>query len=427
MLSKSQAYSRALRTAVIGALALLAGCSNTAAGDIAAATKGDSAAARKIKNPVVVTPPPPPPTSPTTTIDFSVPADIADNFPTANGIETYGLGLAEQGQLPPESGDPVGAFRVTCPGSAAKVGQFDPMVFPGQAQAGHMHTFGVNDGISPNTTYTSLRTSGSGCNAPASYAVYRSAFWFPSMLDGAGNAVMPDYFNTYYKQLPATDPNCQIRATACVPLPNGLRFVEGWNMTTMTGGPGGYFECWIDDNQSQRVPGTGRTGSIATLVAQGCGKPMANGKYPLLVYQTGGPECWDGKNIDSADHRSHVAYPNRAVTGVIGTGGNSNYGCPLTHPYLIPMISIRLVFTTDANLATWRFSCDDMTATKVAGTCGHFDYWEAWSPTVKATWQKYCIDGHKSCSGGDLGNGTQIKGLVRWPQTWQRHVLVPLG
>ena len=389
-----------------------------------------------VSDPVVVTTPPPtPPPSgsgqtpaPAGSGDFSVPADIADNFPTANGIEPYGFGMANQGALPPDSGDPVGAFRITCPGSAATVGQFDPMVFPGQTKAGHIHTFGVNDGISPNTTYASLRTSGSGCNAPASIAVYRSAFWFPAMLDGAGNAVMPDYFNTYYKQLPASDPNCNIRSAGCVPLPNGLRFVEGYNMNTGMGGPGGYFECWVDDATGQQVPGTGRVGSIATLVQQGCGKTRINGKPNILMYQTGGPECWDGKNIDSADHRSHVAYPTRAVAGIIGTGGNSNYACPIGW-YLIPQISIRLVWTTDANFAAgkWRFSCDDMTATKVAGSCGHFDYWEAWSPTVKATWQKYCIDAHKSCSGGDLGNGTQIKGLVRWPQQWVRHVLVPLG
>ena len=423
MLLNIQPYRHAIRVALISALAVVSGCgSNGGAGN--SGTGGGS-------DPVVVTTPPPstPPSgsgqtpAPAGSGDFSIPADIADNFPTANAIEPYAVGLAEQGQLPPDSGDPVGAFRLTCPGSAAVVGQFDPMVYPGQAKAGHIHTFGVNNGITPNSTYATLRTTGSGCNAPASIAVYRSAFWFPSMLDGAGNAVMPDYFNTYYKQLPASSPDCKIRAAGgCVPLPNGLRFIEGWNATTMTGGPGGYFECWIDDNQSQRVPGTSRTGSIATLVQQGCGAGR------LLVYQTGGPECWDGKNVDSADHRSHVAYPNRAVTGLTTSGGNSNYGCPTTHPYLIPMISIRLVFTTDANFAAgkWKFSCDDM-AGGVAGSCGHFDYWEAWSPTVKATWQKYCIDAHKSCSGGDLGNGTQIKGLVRWPQTWQRHVLVPLG
>ncbi|AEO64618.1 aadcd47a-8d10-4cba-8be5-bf8b375da42b [Thermothielavioides terrestris] len=37
------------------------------------------------------------------------------------------------------------------------------------------------------------------------------------------------------------------------------------------------------------------------------------------------PTCWDGKNVDSPDHQSHVAYPN----------GNS---CPASHPVAIPQV-----------------------------------------------------------------------------------------
>ena len=42
-------------------------------------------------------------------------------------------------------------------------------------------------------------------------------------------------------------------------------------------------------------------------------------------------------------------------------------------------------------------------------------------------WWQHCINEHRSCSSGDLGNGTQIKGFVRWPQQWQRGVHVPLS
>lgn len=37
------------------------------------------------------------------------------------------------------------------------------------------------------------------------------------------------------------------------------------------------------------------------------------------------PTCWDGKNIDSPDHQSHVAYPRGAA-------------CPATHPVAIPQV-----------------------------------------------------------------------------------------
>lgn len=42
--------------------------------------------------------------------------------------------------------------------------------------------------------------------------------------------------------------------------------------------------------------------------------------------------CWDGKNVDSDDHKSHVA-----------SGYN---GCPSTHPVQLPQIMLETVFDT---------------------------------------------------------------------------------
>ena len=42
------------------------------------------------------------------------------------------------------------------------------------------------------------------------------------------------------------------------------------------------------------------------------------------------PSCWDGKNLDSPDHKSHVAYSNG--------GGLGTPKCPSTHPVAIPQV-----------------------------------------------------------------------------------------
>jgi hypothetical protein len=47
-----------------------------------------------------------------------------------------------------------------------------------------------------------------------------------------------------------------------------------------------------------------------------------------------------------------------------------------------------------------------------AGTTFHADYFEAWDPAVKAMWTENCIDKLLNCSGGDLGNGRQLKGAA---------------
>jgi uncharacterized protein DUF1996 len=51
------------------------------------------------------------------------------------------------------------------------------------------------------------------------------------------------------------------------------------------------------------------------------------------------PSCWDGKNLDSPDHRSHVAYsPSRNVL--------ANDACPSTHPIRIPQIMYEIQWAT---------------------------------------------------------------------------------
>jgi hypothetical protein len=60
------------------------------------------------------------------------------------------------------------------------------------------------------------------------------------------------------------------------------------------------------------------------------------------------PTCWDGVNLDSPNHREHVAYPE---TGTFESGGK----CPATHPVRLPQILLETVWDTKAfnNKADW--------------------------------------------------------------------------
>ena len=49
------------------------------------------------------------------------------------------------------------------------------------------------------------------------------------------------------------------------------------------------------------------------------------------------PTCWDGKNTDSPDHKSHVAYP---VNGSFESGGD----CPDTHPVKLPQLMYEVMW-----------------------------------------------------------------------------------
>lgn len=66
---------------------------------------------------------------------------------------------------------------------------------------------------------------------------------------------------------------------------------------------------------------------------------MANHRFPT---------CWDGKNLDTPNHRDHVAYP---ASGTFESGGP----CPASHPVKIPQILLETVWDTRQfnNPADW--------------------------------------------------------------------------
>ena len=407
---------RLTRIIVISAALVLASCRVEKPADQAASNVKVSAVATAAKVTTLATS--------VTALDSTVAVtlkgatEVADNFDTA-------LGLKAADEVPSPEPDPVGAFRFVCgPGQLLKD---DPLVYPGQPGVAHLHQFFGNTGTNASSTYTSLRTTGGTSCGDSAAPVQRSAYWIPAMLDGMGNAVKPDHMLTYYKTLPSSHPACGAPDAThlgyCIGMPNGLRFIFGYNMTTMTGGPTDAnspdywafaFEC-VDQN-GQALGGRFRT--IAAVVAEGkC--PLDTGYLRIGAII---PHCWDGKNLDSPDHRSHMAYATEGGTPELGRA------CPLTHPYMITEIAGSFFFKIDAAFLAgkWRLSSDEMHPDLAAGTTMHMDYWEAWSPTVKTKWQTGCIDLHLSCSNGVLGNGQQIKGMVAPSGGWPSHQIIPL-
>lgn len=70
-----------------------------------------------------------------------------------------------------------------------------------------------------------------------------------------------------------------------------------------------------------------------------CRYIMANHRFPT---------CWDGVNLDSPNHRDHVAYPE---SGTFESGGP----CPASHPVRLPQILLETIWDTSAfmNAEDW--------------------------------------------------------------------------
>lgn len=322
---------------------------------------------------------------------------ITSNFDTDGWLQ-------HGGAIPPSAApDVVGAFRFIC--QASHLSYDDPIVYPGQAGKSHLHQFFGNTLTNADSTYASLRSTGdSTCMGPLN----RSAYWMPAMMNGKGGVVRPDFVSIYYKRRPASDPECQHQGTACVALPRGLRFVFGYNMLNPAASPTGeaFWNCQGDGADP------GHYASLAEA-RQHC--PVGTQIGAVIK----APDCWDGKNLDSPDHRSHVAY------GSYGDWGY--YKCPASHPLVIPQFTLGAWYTTDASLPDWYLSSDRMPGMPdaVPGSTLHSDWWGAWDDKVMETWTANCIDKMLNCSDGQLGDGTSLKRPANFSYLAVPRVVVP--
>lgn len=402
---------RATSLIAMNAVFALAGCGGEGAGpgplEIAIVANGGGGSAPAVVS-VPISKPTPTPTSLPTTSVSETSGSLSGLSPVASGIDldeylvkSWGSGDVAASSSP----DVVGAFRFIC--TPSHNAYDDPIVYPGQSGKSHLHTFFGNTAADAHSTYSSLRTTGeSTCNN----LLNRSAYWVPAMLTTTGKVVMPNYISIYYKRRPETDPECKREGIACVGLPRGLRYIFGYNMASPSGA-GGEFVC--DNNNVV-------TGPFSTI-------PEAAKACPVgakLGARLGAPSCWNGRDLDSADHRSHMAYPSYGNWGYLK--------CPATHPYVVPTFTLAAWYVTDPSLdrsgdmspdaKTWYLASDRMAgmARQTPGTTLHADWFGAWEDSVMKLWTDHCINRMLNCSGGDLGNGQQLRMSAGY--TWSQAI-----
>lgn len=284
--------------------------------------------------------------------------------------------------------DVVGAFRFHC--EPSHLAYADPVVYPGDRSGkSHLHLFFGNTGANAHSTFESLRTTG---DSTCINAGNRSAYWEPALIQtnaaGKDEVVIPHNLNIYYKRRPASDPWYKANNVTPVNIPRGLRFVFGWPDR------GAQFKC-VDPRDWSDTPWRS---DMQTALAE-----CKVGDQLDVSLST--PPCWDGKNLDSADHRSHMSYTRG------GEEHNWVEKCPASHPYEIPTFTLQSMFTIlpSDRVKTWRFSSDMMQPGAKPGSTFHADWFGAWEDKIADIWQDHCIDRLLSCAAGNLGNGTGMK------------------
>ena len=228
----------------------------------------------------------------------------------------------------------------------------DPIIFPGQPGKSHDHTFSGSLAINANSTADELLRSPTNCTNSGD----KSSYWMPTLLVD-GKPRLPYQVRAYYRA--GTRDTTQLDT-----IPFGLKMLAGNAMEPSPHRAGiAGFQC--------RIEGKGATVSKQSL-------PPQCGSTALLEMSVIFPNCWDGKNLDSADHRSHMSYASR-------------YKCDAAHPVQIPQLTLAERFKPGTTNGTITLASMNSPLTL------HADFFNAWDPRSLDALMKYCIYAHVFC------------------------------
>ena len=91
------------------------------------------------------------------------------------------------------------------------------------------------------------------------------------------------------------------------------------------------------------------------------------------------PSCWDGKNLDSASHQSHVVYPVRGR-------------CPSRFSHALPQISLIYRYPTTGGAG--------VTLASGGQFSGHADFFNAWRQSDLQSLVDGCLNALRHCQRG---------------------------
>jgi uncharacterized protein DUF1996 len=264
-------------------------------------------------------------------------------------------------------GDDKGAFHVDC--QSSHLAPDDPIVSPRQPGHSHLHQFFGNRETGATTTPKSLRLRRettcardaelNGTSRPAD----SSAYWVPVLY--VSDVPVPAYqLGAYYSSGPR-------RFRLIRPFPANLRMIAG-DPAGRAGGQVGSQNVisWSCEPGQTLLPGS-------TTEAPTC-------KTARLDLSIAFPDCWDGRRSDSRDHRSHMAYSQKAGAG---------WECPATHPVMVPRLKLSLRYPTTGGPLVKLASGPISTA--------HGDFMNGWNRRELRQAVVRCLKTDRYCGGGD--------------------------
>jgi len=229
-------------------------------------------------------------------------------------------------------------MRFEC--SQLVIDRLDPLVSPGLIPAPHLHQIvggnSFNYSMDPATHDLPTKSSCTSCTFSEDFSNYWTAVLFFRARNGTYKRV-PQFVSsglrgkggiTVYYIAPYDG---KTKVTAFKP---GFRMLVGDAAAVEKPSPNKdpkvCHRCMPKTGEGTGVEcGASSSSDTQTLPKN----PCAGGIRSVITF----PTCWDGKNTDSPDHKSHVSYPSS------GTFDN-NGPCPATHPVRIPQVMYEVMW-----------------------------------------------------------------------------------
>lgn len=225
--------------------------------------------------------------------------------------------------------------------SQITVERLDPLVNPGAAPSPHVHQIIGGNAFAPTMPYEDISklANCTTCTFPED----RSNYWTANLYFKARNGTykrvgqvpnrflngevggMTVYYTSAYDNTKVTAFKPGFRMLAGDPMQRVKAGITKWN--------GICFRCYNAKNfgGDDRAPCSDSRVDTVELPNKAC----PGGIRTTVRF----PTCWDGKNLDSPDHSSHVSYPQ---TGTFETSGR----CSSTHPIKLPQLMFEVIWDT---------------------------------------------------------------------------------
>jgi hypothetical protein len=239
----------------------------------------------------------------------------------------------------------------------------DPIVYPRQPGASHLHQFLGNRSVTAYSTYSSMLAGSTSCGTKADTAGY----WVPALYKNGryvspvglladGDATRSSF---YYR---ADNVSASYRAAHPVQsFPRNFRMIAGTAHAHSIAeqpklGKEIYWGCSDNSTGKLKLPPNCSTGAISLHV--------------------GFPNCWNGK-VTGTNDTPNVTYP-------------SSGACPRAFPRVLPRVIYRIEYPVGRTSGT-------ITLSSGPSYSIHADFWNTWQQTTLNRLVSTCLRGNRDC------------------------------